>query len=89
MFQVPLLYPPCLRHSQDATSDELKDFFETQTGCEVAEVSIARDNARLVTLSINRGKLVRKLEVCAARILQVLGHVLLLLRRCHAFVQLL
>jgi hypothetical protein len=68
VFQVPLMYPPCLWHSQDTTSDELKDFFETQTGCEVAEVSIARDNARLVTLSINRGKLVRKLEVCAARV---------------------
>lgn len=52
--------------AQDATSDELKAFFEAQTGCEVAEVSIARDNAKLVTLSINRGKLVRRLEVGAA-----------------------
>jgi hypothetical protein len=47
----------------------LKSHFETLTGCQVAEVSIARDNAELVRLSIKRGQIVRKLEVLEEEIL--------------------
>ena len=54
---------PVFRYPQDTTQEELFQFFERITGCVVAEVSIARDNAALVTLSIKRGQIVKKMEV--------------------------
>ncbi len=48
---------------QDVTAEELKVFFETLTGVQVSEVSIARDNADLVSLSVQRGNIVRRLEI--------------------------
>ena len=48
---------------EDVTEDAVKKHFETVTGAKVAEVSLARDCASLVQLFINRGKVVKKLEV--------------------------